>query len=129
MADYAITAAEVKAGVQSSASEAEVAALITWASKADACLDGAGIDTDTGKLLKLYAIRHILTMTANAGQGQVTSQNSASGAARSFKAFDGAGLSGTPFGSMLQEMDVSGCVSGLFAGNPGMFLRSVGPRR
>ncbi len=129
MADYTITAAEVKSGVQSGASDAEIAALIVWASKADACLDGAGIDADTGKLLKLYAIRHILTMTANAGQGQVTSQTSASGAARSFKAFDGASLAGTAFGAMLQEMDVSGCVSGLFSGNPGMFLRSVGPRR
>ena len=130
MADYTITISEVHSGgFESLAAHAEVEALIAMASGADACLEGAGVADVVGRQLKIYAVRHVLTMTANGGRGQVTSEGSASGASRSFKAFDGSRLTGTTYGAALAAMDASGCVTALFAARAGVAFMSVGPSR
>lgn len=129
MADYAITVADVKSGFDTAASDAEIAALIVVADTADACLEGAGVADVVGQMLKTYAVRHILSLTANSGAGQVTQQSSASGASRTFKTFEGSRLSGTPFGAALSAMDKTGCVTGLFASSAGLAFMSVGPSR
>lgn len=130
MADYAITASDVHAGgFETQAANAEIEALIAMVSAADARLAGAGVADAVGQTLKVYAVRHVLTMTANGGRGQVTSEGSASGANRSFKAFDGSRLSGTPYGAMLSAMDATGCVTALFAARAGIAFMSVGPSR
>lgn len=130
VADYAITISDVRAGgFETAAADAEISALIAMAGGADACLEGAGVSDEAGKTLKVYAIRHVLSLTANGGNGQVTSQSSASGASRSFKAFDGSRLTGTPYGAALASMDTSGCVTALFAARSGVAFLSVGPSR
>ena len=129
MADYAITVADVKSGFDTAASDAEITALIAVADLADACLEGAGVADAIGQTLKTYAVRHILTLTANSGAGQVTQQSSASGASRTFKAFEGSRLTGTPFGAALAALDSTGCVTGLFSSNSGLAFMSVGPSR
>ena len=130
MADYTITNSDVHSGgFESPAASAEVEALIAMADRADACLEGAGVADAIGKQLKIYAVRHVLTLTANGGRGQVTSEGSASGASRSFKAFEGSRLTGTPYGAALAAMDASGCVTALFAARSGMAFMSVGPSR
>ena len=42
---------------------------------ADACLDGAGVDENKQHAMKIYAVRHMLTMQANSGKGTITSQH------------------------------------------------------
>lgn len=130
MADYAITASDVRAGgFETQAADAEIEALIAMASSADACLAGAGVADAVGQMLKVYSVRHLLTLTANGGRGQVTSEGSASGANRAFKAFDGSRLTGTPYGAALSAMDSTGCVTALFAARAGVAFLSVGPSR
>ncbi len=126
---YGVLVEDVRNGFPTSAADFDIRSLIKWADRADGCLEGAGVEWEVGALLKIYAVRHALSMTANGGMGQVTQQSSASGASRSFRAFDGTKLGSTPAGAMLEEMDTSGCVSGLFSGSPSMFMCSVGPRR
>ena len=130
MANYAITANDVHAGgFETPAANAEIEALIAIADGADACLAGAGVADTTGQTLKIYAVRHMLTLTANGGRGQVTSEGSASGATRAFKSFDGSRLTGTPYGAALSAMDSTGCVTALFAARSGLAFLSVGPSR
>lgn len=130
MADYAIAISDVHAGgFETPAAHAEIDALIAMVGAADACLAGAGVADAVGRQLKIYAVRHVLTLTANGGRGQVTSEGSASGASRSFKAFDGSRLTGTPYGAALAAMDTTGCVTALFAARSGLAFLSVGPSR
>ena len=129
MADYAIITEDIRDGFVTDASDTEISALIAVVSQADACMAGAGVADAVGQMLKTYAVRHILAMTANNGNGQVTQQSSASGASRSFKAFEGSRLSGTPYGAALAAMDTIGCVTAIFAARSGVAIMSVGGAR
>lgn len=127
---YAITIAEVNGTSPSGASDAEVAMVIAVVDTADACLTGATVPDDLGKLMKVYASRHMLTLAANGGAGNVTQQSSASGASRSFAGWaKGRGINSTAYGAMLAQLDKTGCLTGLVAGDSGILLRSVGPSR
>jgi len=69
-----ITVADVKNGYPTTVPDDEIQMLINIVDIADACLDGAGIPDDTQKALKIYAVRHMLQMQANAGKGAIRSQ-------------------------------------------------------
>lgn len=127
---YVITAADVNGAAPSGASDAEVAMVIAVLDTADACLTGADVADDLGKLMKIYAARHLLSLTANGGSGSVTQQSSASGASRTFAGWAKTrGLGASAHGAMLAQLDRTGCLTGLLASDSGLFLRAVGPVR
>ena len=90
---------------------------------ADACLDGAGVDENKQHAMKIYAVRHMLTMQANSGKkGTITSQHAPSGASQSFNAWKGAGVNATPYGNLLKQIDSTGCIVGLLENTQQMAL-------
>lgn len=127
---YHVTIDDVNGSSPSGASEFEVAMVLAVVDTADACLTGAGVGEDIGKLMKVYAARHMLTLAANGGAGNVTQQSSASGASRSFAGWaKGRGINSTAYGALLAQLDKTGCLTGLVAGDSGILIRSVGPAR
>ncbi|MDF7681503.1 hypothetical protein PT300_13265 [Enterobacteriaceae bacterium ESL0689] len=83
------------------------------------CLDGAGYDDCTAKLILIYAAALVAT---SSGARRLKSQSSPSGASRSFD-YDGDGV--TWLRDSLAKLDTSGCTSGLpiSAGNSvGFFM-------
>ncbi len=108
-----IVYAEVINGYPTTVPQDEVEMLIEVVNLADACLDGASVPESKQKILKLYAVRHMLQMQANAGKGSITSQHAPSGAAQSFAAWRGVGVNGTSYGAMLNQLDSSGCIVGI----------------
>ena len=123
-----ISSDEVKSGFTTSISDLEIDMLIGFVNGADACLDANSVADDTVTILKLYAVRHLLTMQANNGRGLVTQEGAASGAGRSFNAKKGDGLEATYFGSLLKQMDAAGCILALIEAKPAMSMFSVGRR-
>jgi hypothetical protein len=121
-----ITVSDVRAGFQTSLPDSEVELAIAIVDGADACLN-ANYSADTAKALKLYGARHILAMQSNSGQGQAVSERAVSGAARTF-ATQGEGLSSTHYGTLLRQLDVSGCITGLLEATHKLSIMSVGPR-
>lgn len=105
MADYAITPEDI-------GNPPDAAMIIAFLAQADACLEANGVPDEVGKMLKIYAAKHMVGLTADAG-GVVTSKRAPSGAAISYGG-RGQGLDSTSYGSMLAAMDKYGCVSGLF---------------
>lgn len=80
----------------------------------DACLIGAGYDTSTAQLIKLYAIGLLGVVQ---GDRYVTSQRAPSGAAQSFRYGTlterySAGL------SLLRRLDTAGCAGDLIPADP-----------
>jgi len=124
-----ITVADVKNGYPTTVPDDEIQMLIDVVDLADPCLDAAAVPDAKQKVLKIYGVRHMLAMQANGGKGTVTSQHAPSGASQSFSAWKGQGVTATPYGSMLKQLDVTGCVVGLLE-NDGGFLGawSIGRR-
>lgn len=125
MADYTITAAEIKVYVPAAA-DALLTEFVALLSSVDACLEGAGVADDTGKSLKRLAGAHMAQLTLNGGRGAVVSESVPAGS-RSFAAWRGEGIAATSFGSMLKTLDRSNCVTGFFEqGGPHLFLGTAG---
>lgn len=119
-----ITAEDVRSGFQSAASDAEIELLISVVDGADACL--ASYSDDKAKVLKLYAVRHMLTLTANNGSGLVTSRRSPNGGGLTYSFQTKAGLGATSFGQALLQLDGKGCLAALIANDSGINVWSVG---
>lgn len=126
---YEVTPNDVTSGFDTQAQASEIVALICLMNGADACMEAQGVPNAVGVLLKTYAIRHMLSGTANGGAGQVVSQTAIGGASRTFKATGTSGFGSTPSGALLEQLDRWGCVTAILSGNPGIFMASVGPRR
>lgn len=125
MADYTITAAEIKAFVPTAA-DVLLDQFVVLLSGVDACLEGAGVTEDTGKSLKRLAGAHMAQLTLNAGRGAVVSESVPAGS-RSFAAWRGEGLGSSAFGTLLKNMDRSGCLTGFFENDgPNLFLGTAG---
>lgn len=106
-----ITPSDVNDFYPSGASDAVINALIAFIDQADACLDAAGISDETQKLIKIYAVCHMLTMQ---GGGGVKSESDMDGESVTFgNAFDKQGLAGSPWGSMLGSMEGYSCIAAL----------------
>ena len=123
-----ITAADVKDGFATTVSDTEIDLLISVVSEADACMDAAGVSDERQRVLKIYAVRHMLSMQSNGGRGNVTSESAPSGASRSYSAWKGVGVNATPYGSMLKQLDVNGCVVRLLENTVNLSIMSVGRR-
>jgi hypothetical protein len=124
-----ISACDVKKGFTTSIPDVEINLLIEIVSEADACLDAAGVSDDRQQILKTYAVRHMLQMQANNGQGSLTGQTAPSGASRSFSAWKGVGVNATPFGNLLKQLDKTGCIVDLLENDgPNLAAMAVGNR-
>ena len=118
---------EVVNGFTTSVSEDEVNLLIEIIDEADLCLDGAGVSESRQRILKMYAVRHMLFMQANGGRGNLTSQHAPSGASQSWSAWRGVGVNASPYGASLKQLDSSRCIVGLLESDgPFLSLMSIG---
>jgi hypothetical protein len=116
-----ITAADVKNGFSTVVPDDEIGLLISIVAEADACLDAALVPDDRQRILKIYAVRHMLAMQANNGQGVLTGRTAPSGASQSFSAWKGVGVNATPYGNLLKQLDKNGCLVALIE-NDGPYL-------
>ncbi len=106
-----ITPSDINDFYPSGASDAVINSLIAFIDQADACLDANGVSDDTQKLVKIYAVCHMLTMQ---GGGGVKSESDMDRESVTFgNAFDKNGLAGSPWGSMLGSMDGYSCIAAL----------------
>ena len=109
-----VTSTEVKDGFITSTSDSEIDMLIAYVDTADTCLDANTVSDNTVKLMKLAAVRHMLTLQSNDGNGPLQSQSAPSGAGRSFQSWQGGtDINATRYGSMLNQLDSSGCIVSL----------------
>lgn len=126
----AITVSDVKDGFSTTVPDDEITALITFVDGADTCLTANSVPANTQDLLKLYAVRHMLAMQANSGQGEVRSESAPSGASRSYNSWSGGkDLNATRFGNLLKQIDLNGCVTNLLENTGNLSFMSVGPKR
>lgn len=124
-----ITVSDVKAGFATTVPDSEIEMLIEIVDGADACLDAAAVPESRQKALKIYAVRHMLQMQANGGKGSVRSESAPSGASRSYSGWAGGdGLLSTSFGSLLKQLDTTGCVTGILENDGNVMVLSVGRR-
>jgi len=127
---YTITIADVNGTSPTGAGDDEIPMVIALLATSDDCMTAKDVPDDVGRLIKIYAARHLLSMAQNGGAGSVTQQSSASGASRTMKGWtQGKGLNATAFGGMVAQLDRWGCVTKLLAADSGMFFGSVGPSR
>lgn len=119
-----ITSTQVKDGFTTTTSDAEIDMIIAHVDTADTCLDANSVPDNTVQLMKLAAVRHMLTLQSNDGNGPLQSQNAPSGAGRSFQSWQGGtDINATRYGSMLNQMDTNGCIVNLLTNNvkPNLF--------
>lgn len=87
--------------------DAILSILIGKADGLDECMDGAGYDEATQKLIKLYAV---VLMASSTGARRVKSQSAPSGASQSYEY---GVVSLTDMSNLLRGLDPNGCTSGL----------------
>lgn len=122
-----ITVEDVKDGFATTVPDSEIEMLIEIVDGADACLDAAAVTDARQRALKIYAVRHMLQMQANGGKGAVRSESAPSGASRSYSGWAGGdGLLSTSFGSLLKQLDTTGCVTGILENSSNVMILSVG---
>jgi hypothetical protein len=122
-----ITVDDVKEGYATTVPDSEIEMLIEIVDGADACLDAAAVPDARQRALKIYAVRHMLQMQANGGKGAVRSESAPSGASRSYSGWAGGdGLMSTSFGSLLKQLDTTGCVTGILENTGNVMILSVG---
>lgn len=123
----AITVSDVKEGFATTVSDSEIEMLIEIVDGADACLDAAAVPGARQRALKIYAVRHMLQMQVNGGKGAVRSESAPSGASRSYSGWAGGdGLMSTSYGSLLKQLDTTGCVTGILENDGNVMILSVG---
>ena len=121
-----ITVTDVKNGFSTTVPDDEIQMLIYVVDGADACLDGNSVPENKQRAMKIYAVRHMLTMQANDGKGTITSEHAPSGASRSYSAWKGVGVNATPYGNLLKQIDSTGCIVRLLENTQQMAFMSVG---
>jgi len=119
-----ITVEEVKDGFVTSVPDAEIQIVIDVIAEADACLDKNSVSDNMQRLLKLYAIRHMLWVQSNEGRGSVTSESAPSGASRSYGQWRG---DGSPYWGTLKQLDRTGCVRAILDNTANLYFGSIGP--
>lgn len=120
-----ITIADVRADYETGLSDGAVQLAIDIVDGADDCLDARGVSDPVQRALKIYGARHQLYMQDNQGRGSIRSQTAPSGASQSFGGYSG--KYGSPYGDLLKQQDVYGCVWNLFDNSgPSLFAAAVG---
>lgn len=125
---YVITSTNVKNGFSTTAEDTEIDMLISVVDEADVCLAANGVSDDKGKTLKIYAVRHMLTLASGSVSGTVKSQSAPSGAARSFGGWtqQGEGLASTSYGALVRQLDTYGCLTTILENNVNLNIMSIG---
>lgn len=125
-----ITYSDVTNGFYTSVPQSQVELLIAVVDEANTCLDANSVSASKQTMLKITAVRHMLTMmsSASSGKGSVTSESAPSGASRSYKAPAGSSLSDTSYGALLKQLDAYGCIVSLLENTAHLSIRSVGRR-
>ncbi len=118
-----VTVAEVKEIIKTGLPDAVIQAFINTVDKADLCLAGYDLPDDTIKVMKQYAVAHMIETSS---RGDVSSQSAPSGASRSFR--DRKGLQGTNFGMTLEMMTGYSCIQSVIDNTQTLYLRSINPR-
>lgn len=121
-----IYASDVTNGFTTTVVDDEIDLLIGIVDGADACLDAANVSTSTQTILKIYAVRHMLQLQANGGKGAVKSERAPSGASRSYSDWQGKGLESTSYGSLLNQLDSTGCIAGIIDNSSNVSLMVIG---
>lgn len=124
-----ITVSEVKDNFPTTVVDTEIDMLIDFVNTADTCLDENSVPDNTAQILKLNAVRHMLTLQVNAGRGTVKSETAPSRAARTFNSWVGEDLRATTYGSLLKQIDEFGCVSGLLLNSSRFDMFDIGEDR
>ena len=124
----AITVEDVKLGFATALDDAEIELMIGVVDEADTCLDANSVSEGKQKALKLYGVRHMLSLMENDGRGKATSEQAPSGAGRSFASWQGKDLASTRYGALLKQLDAFGCVTRLLENTNQVSIRSVGRR-
>ena len=125
-----ITYADVILGFETDIPEAQVDLLIAIIDEADTCLDAYAVSASAQEILKLSAVRHMLTLMSSAGSGKgaVTSESAPSGASRSYRPAQAGDLSATSYGALIKQLDKFGCITARLENNQYTMLRSIGRR-
>lgn len=124
-----ITVSEVKEKFPTTVADTEIDMLIDFVNTADTCLDENAVPDNTAQVMKLNAVRHMLTLQVNAGRGTVKSETAPSRAARAFNAWVGEDIRSTSYGSLLKQIDQFGCVSGLLLNSSQFDMHDIGEDR
>jgi hypothetical protein len=121
-----ITVEQAKDGFETTVSDVEIQELIDFVSAtADLCLDANLITDNKIVLMKKYAVRHACTLMAESGRGTIKSQGSPSGS-RSFNSWIGKGIDATTYGVMLNQIDITKCVTVVFNNDNNLGLFVIG---
>lgn len=119
-----ITAEDVNSYIPNSLPTSVINGFISIVDGVDSCLDGNSVPDNTQEALKLAAVAHMVALSGG-NSGEITSERSRTGAAVSYKQSEGGtGLSATSYGRLLQQLDTSGCLVGLF--KQSRFIQSAG---
>lgn len=106
-----ITVDDVKDYCSTTLSDTAISDLIAFISQADACLDLNNIPAISQRMVKLYAVCHMVLMQQGGG---VKSESDMNGESVTFaQAFDKSGLMGTNYGSLIVTMPGYECISSL----------------
>lgn len=119
---------DVRNGFETDLPTTEIGAVITViSSQVDSCLDVNEVPEETQRVLKTYAVRHVLIMQANSGRGMITRESAPSGASRGF---DGRRSDyGSVYRELLEQLDAWGCVTTALDNENNVYLRAVGGRQ
>ena len=108
---FIITTTDIRSNCPTSLADPAIQALIDFVSQADTCLDSSVIPDPTQRLLKVYAVCHMLTMQSGGG---VKSESDMDGESVTFaNVFSKAGLGGSHYGSLLSMMPGYSCIAAL----------------
>jgi len=108
---YILTIEEVKSVYMGAASDAAIQSVIDFVALADDCLDSNSIPDAAQKLLKTYAVAHMLTVQDGGG---VRSESDMDGESVTFaNAFNKAGLGMSQYGALIGGMNGYSCIAAI----------------
>jgi len=122
-----VTIAEVKDGFATDASDEQIELALAIVDQADECLTKNEVTEAIAVALKVYAVRHILVMQANAGRGEVRGETAPSGASRQYASYTGG--HGSKFLELVRQIDRWGCVRRVLERQQTMYLQAVGVKQ
>lgn len=120
-----ITVEEVKAVQSTSLPDSIIQGMIVAVNGADACLDRNDVPEETQKLLKTFAVAHLILLSEI---GNVKSEKTPIGDSITYKDSNSSDpLQATAWGVQVSSLDKYGCLVSVLSGQKSVYLASVGP--
>lgn len=108
---YILTVSDVKTAYIGGASDAAIQNVIDFVALADECLDLNNVDQVVQRLLKTYAVSHMLSVQDG---GAVRSESDMDGESVTFaNVFNRAGLGMSQYGALIGGMDGYKCIAAI----------------